>query len=154
MVHNVYYNHNFITVGCRKTKRVLLRWLPGRNWTFNNGPQQHVTTKTTNSKYDMFFLASLIITKYDFNAKSLTLWARRKWGHVYERRMLPGFRLLFLWSVDRPKALLWRFPHTYFGLICALELLELQLLRGSLADRICKRHSSLLKLLKASCGPF
>ena len=41
-----------------------------------------------------------------------------------------------------------------FGLICALELLGLQLLRGSLADRICKRHSSLLKLLKASCWPF
>ena len=58
MAHDVYFNHNWSTVGCRQAQRVLLRWLPGWKWTFNNGPQQHVTTKTTDSKYDTVFRKS------------------------------------------------------------------------------------------------
>ena len=49
-----------------------------------------------------WLLASLIITEYDFNTKSLTLWARRKPKQVYESRRLSGFRLLFRWGGDGP----------------------------------------------------
>ena len=38
-----------------QAQKILLCWLPGWKWTFNGGPQQHVTTKTTNSQYDMVF---------------------------------------------------------------------------------------------------
>ena len=39
--------------------------------------------------------ACLIITEYDFNTKSLKLWARQKPEQVYESKRLRGFRLFF-----------------------------------------------------------
>ena len=55
-----------------------------------------------------WFLASLIITKYDFNTKSLTLWARLKAQQVYGSRRLPGFWWIFHWSGGDPnRVFLW-----------------------------------------------
>ena len=74
----------------------------GRNWTFNSGPQQHVTTKTTTSNCDMVFNKSENIQIW-FQQKNLTLWARRKPEQVYESRI--GYLHLdyfFRWSGDVP----------------------------------------------------
>ena len=49
-----------------------------------------------------WFLVSLIITKYDFNTKYLTLWTRRKPLQVYEIRGLHGFQWIFRWSGGEP----------------------------------------------------
>ena len=56
----------------------------------NMWPLKSLTCNTT------WFLVSLIITTYDFNSKSLTLWDRRKSQQLYEIRRLPGFRWIYV----------------------------------------------------------
>ena len=132
-----------------------------------------------------WFSASLIITKYDFNTTSFTLWARLKASQVYESRRLPGLWWIFCWSGGNPnRVFVWtngmwhdlsiifneivlsnkfsfesqHYLEDYYirisAFIYTLELLGLQLLKCSLANRFCWWHYSLLKLLKAPYRPF
>ena len=113
------------------------------------------------TRYATWFLASMIITQYDFKTKFLTLWARRKALQVY-------LDFVFFFVEDHPNSVfiytngmwhdLWTIfdeivlskkislelkhyiEYSYipmFALVYTLELLQLQLLKCSLASRFC-----------------